>query len=110
MKIKIGNLEWTVLRAAAHEPVLVVDGLECTGTTWLGKAEIYIDETLQGSRAMRTLVHELCHAYIFSTQAIRPETWDEEAICDFVAVYALEITKLASEVFNVLYSSSEVDK
>lgn len=103
MNIKIGSLDWTILKAKSHDPVLMVDGVECTGTTWLGRAEIYIDDALEGSRALRTIAHELCHAYIFSTQAIRPETWDEESMCDFIAEYGKEISTVAFNVYQTLF-------
>ena len=103
MKIKIVDLVWDVEKVPAHDPALMVDGSECFGTTWIGHLKICVNAGLVGDRARRTILHELCHAYIWSTQAIRPETWDEEAVCDFMAIYGPQMAKVADKVFEALY-------
>lgn len=103
MKIDIEGQSWSIEKKQSHSPSLMVDGAECCGTTWLGHLKIYIDAALTGDRAMRTIRHELCHAYIWSTQAVRPEAWDEEALCDFMAIYGPQISKAADAVFEALF-------
>lgn len=103
MKVTIANQEWVVEKVPPHDPSLFVGNSESLGAAWLGHMRICIASDLKGDRAKRTIRHELCHAYIYATQANRPETWDEEAICEFMAVYGPEITSVARKVFEALF-------
>ena len=104
MKIKIADQLWDVEKVPAHDPALMVDGSECFGTTWIGHLRICINGSLEGDRARRTIRHELAHAYIWATQAVRPESWDEESLCDFVAIYGPQISRMADKVFEALFT------
>lgn len=103
MKIVIANQEWVVDKVPPHDPSLFVDGGEVLGSTWLAHLRICIAGDLKADRAKRTIKHELCHAYIYSTQANRPDTWDEEAICEFFGIYSDEINKQANEIYKALF-------
>ena len=103
MNVSIGNQSWVVEKVPAHDPTLMVDGTECFGTTWIGHLRICVSAELKEDAARRTLRHELCHAFIWSTQAVRPESWAEEALCDFMAMYGPQITRAADKLFEALY-------
>lgn len=103
MKIVIAHQTWEVEKVSGHDPKLYVNGEECTGTAWLAHFKIYISADLKGDRALRTIRHEVCHAFIFSTQAVRPESWSEEDLCDFMSIYCQDITKYSQEIYNALF-------
>lgn len=97
-KITIAGQEWEVFTADAHDPELIADGRACTGTTWCGHFKIYLSNELSGSRLLRTIKHELTHATIYSTQCEVPENFNEEQICEFVAIYGDVIADLAQKI------------
>ena len=103
MRIEIGGQQWSIEKVNAHHPGLFCDGDSCSGTTWNGSAEIYLSNELKGDQVARVVTHELTHAYIYSTQAVRPEQYTEEDICELVAIYAWEIAVLTQEVCRELY-------
>jgi len=92
MKKKIGTIViagqcWDVYAADSHDAELFANGSACFGTTWYGNYSIYISNELSGSRARRTIAHEVVHAYLYSTQHSMPESYTEEQVCDFVSIY-----------------------
>lgn len=104
MKINLEGLTWQVELADAHSPELMVDNEPCRGTTWCGHQRIYISNELSPECALRVIRHEVTHAYIWSTQIYLPKTFDEEYICDFMAVWAPCILDTSKRIFEVLYN------
>lgn len=104
-KIKFCILDqmWTIETATPHDANLYVDNTVCTGTMWAAKHAIYISDELSPERAWRTILHELSHAYIAATQAIVPESYTEEDLCEFVSIYALELITRATSLHKELY-------
>lgn len=94
--IPIAGQLWTVYAADSHDAELFVNGGACFGTTWSGSYSIYISNELSGTRARRTITHEVTHAYLYSTQCNMPESYSEEQLCDFIAIYCDEI-RIVSE-------------
>lgn len=112
MKINLEGLTWQVALADAHSPELMVNGEPCRGTTWCGHQRIYISNELSADCAMRVIRHEVAHAYIWSTQMSLPKTFDEEWICDFIAMWATQILAASIVIYNGLYTevpSNEVN-
>ena len=103
MKININNHSWNVYKAAATNPVLMVDGLSCRGTTWCDQQEIYIAKEINKESAMRVIKHELVHAYLYSTQMNVPKKFTEEDLCEFVACWGEEIMDKAFHIYAQLY-------
>lgn len=103
MLIKILDQEWIVEKVEPHSPELFVDNKWCLGTEWPARQRINISSELSSDRALRTITHELCHAYLDATQANRPESWDEEAICDLMAIYGALIVAEAKRVYQELF-------
>ncbi len=57
---------------------------------------IYLDKNLTPDRMRQTLIHELAHAYM---NEYYPTSWfDEEVLCNFVAIYAEDIIKVADKL------------
>lgn len=104
MHILIAGQKWDVLKVSGHDPGLYADAKTCLGTAWPGHLRIYISAELEGDSALRTIKHELVHAYIYSTQAIRPETWDEEDVCEFLSIYGDEIIQQANLVYTKFFA------
>lgn len=103
MVIEIAGQQWQVNKVEAHHPGVMVDGTARRGACWCGKAEIYISNEVTGDQVVRVVMHELAHAYIYSTQAIQPESWNEEDICEMFAIYALEIGEMCQVVCRSLF-------
>ena len=95
--------EWTVERVQPHDPNLYVNDSVCVGTMWAAKQAIYISNELSAERAWRTLMHELCHAYIAATQATVHESWTEEDVCELMSIYAYTLVEQATQLHNDLY-------
>ena len=88
MIIEIAGQQWQVEKVEAHHPGLFVEGTARRGACWCGSAEIYVSDELKGDQVARVVLHELAHAYIYSTQAVQPESWSEEDVCEMIAIYA----------------------
>lgn len=101
--IEINGQQWSVEKVDAHHPGLFVEGTARRGAAWCGQAEIYLSNELKGDQVARVAMHELAHAYIYSTQAITPEAWSEEDVCELCALYAWEMSALCQAVVRELY-------
>lgn len=103
MTIEIAGQQWQVQKVESHHPGLFVDSTACRGACWCGQAEIYISNELKGDQISRVVMHELAHAYVYSTQAITPESWTEEDVCEMFAIYAWEMSALCQQVCSELF-------
>ena len=110
MTIEIAGQQWLVEKVESHHPGLFVEGTARRGACWCGSAEIYISNESKGDQAVRVVMHELTHAYIYSTQAIRPESWNEEDICEMFAIYALEMCEMCQAVCRDLFPEVKLRK
>jgi hypothetical protein len=109
MRIHINHLLWEVNVVPTTDPGLHVDGEMCRGATWYGKQQIYLAEELTANTAMRVIIHELTHAYLYSTQMRLPDTFTEEEVCEFVACWGTDIISMANEVYTGLYCPDLMD-
>lgn len=107
MRIHINHLLWEIEVVPTTDPELRVDGEMCRGATWYGKQQIYLAEELNANTALRVIIHELTHAYLYSTQMRLPDTFTEEEVCEFVACWAVDIVDTADAVYSELYSPWE---
>ena len=103
MVIEIAGQQWQVHKVEAHHPGVMVEGTARRGACWCSKAEIYISKEVTGDQVPRVVMHELTHAYIYSTQAAQLEAWQEEEVCDLIAIYAWEICALCQAVCETLF-------
>jgi hypothetical protein len=99
-KITITDQKWDVFFTDAHDPELVVDGTYRMGTTWPARYEIYISNEIKGDRLKRILSHELVHALIESSQIVKSESYTEEDLCEFMAIYAKPLAEFVDSLFN----------
>lgn len=91
MVISIANQTWQVYAVESNHPGLFVDGTARRGACWCGDSKIYVSNELEADQIRRVLMHELTHAYIYATQAVTPEAWDEESICELYAIWGMQI-------------------
>lgn len=109
MRININHLLWEINVVSTTDPELMVDGEMCRGTTWFGKQQIFLAKELNANTALRVIIHELTHAYLYSTQMRIPETFTEEEVCEFVACWGADIISMANEVYTELYCPDLMD-
>lgn len=103
MVIEIAEQQWQVHRVESNHPGLYVENTARRGACWCGKAEIYLSTELEGDQAVRVIMHELTHAYIYSTQAVQPENWAEEDVCELFAIYARPASILCQMICQRLF-------
>lgn len=96
--VAIGQATWRVSIEDSHSSKLCVDGDVSRGCTWCGKHEICLSNELTRLTFRRVCAHELTHAILFSTQACLLETYTEEQLCDFMALYGGEVVNLADKL------------
>ena len=96
MKFTVNNLEWT-MGFANEDTVLLNNGEKII----LGLTE-YIPQTISIRKGMskqmtrRTVIHELCHCFLFSF-GFCAGSYDEEAVCNLFESHADSILKLTNE-------------
>ncbi len=88
--IMINDLNWTVRFLPYGDEALVSGDDECYGLTEFSKLTINVCDQLPPQLIERTLRHELTHAYLFSN-GIDGDGMDEEAVCNFVEAFGLDI-------------------
>lgn len=103
MIIEIAGQQWLVEKVESHHPGLFVEETARRGACWCGSTEIYISNELKGDQVARVVMHELAHAYIYSTQAVQPESWTEEDVCEMFAIYAGPMCLLCRLVCQELF-------
>lgn len=63
---------------------------------------IYLDKDLKKERMKQTLIHELTHAYI--NECYPSEIFDEEDLCNFIAIYSEDILTEANRIYKEVKS------
>ena len=100
--IKILDDFWDIRQVKSSDAHLIVEGTTRIGATWPLQHEIYVLEDLGYSATRNVLRHELCHAYIAATQVDPDYEWNEEAVCEMMAIYGPLIVRTAEEIANYL--------
>lgn len=98
INIRINDQKWKVKITESHDPSLICDGTVCRGCTWCSNQTIYISNELTKATFLKVITHELVHASLTSTQMSIPESFTEEQMADFFALYGQRILKLAKEL------------
>ena len=98
MKININNYKWTVKFEDPDADVLNNGGC-FIGLTVYQELKIYIRKGLPEEVARSTVIHELCHAFLF-TYGIQADDYDEEQVCNFFGTHADRILKLTDRIMR----------
>lgn len=91
MRFKINGIEWQTVEVPSSDGSLRrSDGSLSVGVTDNGTYCIYLSKSLRGAFKRKVMIHEVCHAFMFSYGILIPIE-QEEFICDFVATYGDDI-------------------
>lgn len=52
-------------------------------------------------KLLHLIIHEVTHAYVYETQVVKG-LWNEESVCEFMAMYGPEIIKISKRILNSL--------
>lgn len=108
VQIRIGNIAWSVYAVKRNDERLMNEDDEAVmGITYFREARIYVcTEDTSADIIKRTILHELCHAALFSC-GFTAASMDEEDICNFFESNAVDLCAQASIVYNALIAESQ---
>ena len=91
MQFNINGCKWEVLECSGSE-IPLNDGF-FFGRTFFLEKRIYINNALPHELKIKTLRHELTHAFLAETQINqeKEQQYSEEMLCDFVGHYGGQI-------------------
>ena len=104
-RLKIGSLIWTIQKVPEDSKYLIhEDGDICYGICNPDSLTIYIQGTGLDNQLYKSyLIHELTHAFIFSTFCYTKRKFDEEELCCFMQYQAPNILETAEYVWKELF-------
>lgn len=101
MQITINGINWEVKFVNPESRLLIDnDGNSCLGLTFLNRGEIYIGINRPYDMVKRTVIHEISHAVLATTQITNPANYTEEDIVRFVASYGKIILEATDKVME----------
>ncbi len=108
VQIRIGNIAWSVYAVKRDDERLMNEDDEAVmGITYFREARIYVcTEDTSADIIKRTILHELCHAALFS-RGFTPSAMDEEDICNFFESNAQALCSLGAQVYEALTSEAQ---
>jgi Zn-dependent peptidase ImmA (M78 family) len=101
MQVIINNIEWKIIELSNDDRRLLSAHGVCNGYCYPALSEIYIDQNLPLDRKRRALMHELTHAFLSVHNLSQQETYTEEELAEFVALYGREIYQIMDAYFMV---------
>lgn len=96
MKFTVNNLEWTMVFADADKAFLNENGNTILGLTEYVNQTISIRKGMTKELTRSTVIHELCHCFLFSF-GFCAESYDEEAVCNLFGSHADAILNLTDK-------------
>lgn len=108
VQIRIGNIAWSVYAVKRDDERLMNEDDEAVmGITYFREARIYIcTEDTSADIIRRTILHELCHAALFSC-GFTAASMDEEDICNFFESNAQALCSLGAQVYEALMTDAQ---
>lgn len=100
MKAYINGYEWKIVFTNSQSDLSRSDGSTALGVTDKNTGYIYLSSHLKGGLLRKVLLHELCHAFIFS-YGYYLTVEEEEFLCSFVDSYAYDMVTLTNNLLNV---------
>ena len=98
MKVEINGVEWNIEEATPTTNTrLYVDGSPRFGICELGCKNILIDKNLRPDVKIQVLRHELTHAFLNAFLLDRKESYTEEELAEFVALYGQQVCDYANQ-------------
>lgn len=99
MKVDINGIKYEIKEVEPTHSMLIVGDRRCAGTTHYHHQEIYLSSELMPDTKCSTLRHELTHAFLAETQIESRDKFNEEMLCEFVAMYGKKICDIADKYF-----------
>ena len=104
MKFEINGIEWTIREEDEKSKYLTIidqQGKECQAIGFCAHENKYIllAKQLPKDQKVRTLRHELTHAFCYDCLVSNRYEFDQEALCEFVAIYSPRINQIADDYF-----------
>lgn len=98
MKITVNGLECTITREPTRSTKLLdLKGGYSLGTQSIRDGNICIDESLDLPLTKKVLKHELAHLFLYAHLLQLKESYGEEELCEFMALYSGEINRICDE-------------
>lgn len=102
INIKVNNYNWCIELTDNIENLTNKEGNICKGTTSYKNKTIYLDYKISEETAKHVLIHELTHVYIYETQLELKSYYNEEDLCEFVAMYGERVIKKAKSILKAV--------
>lgn len=96
MKFNVNGLGWCIEYVPEDKVYMNEHGGMFFGLTEYNKQFISIREGLSKQMTRQTVIHELCHCFLFS-YGISCDWYDEEQICNFFGSFADQIIRIADK-------------
>lgn len=100
MKFNINDIEWEIIELDGLDTRLQNKGEYCAGVCVYDKKEIYLLNNIKLSHKRKVLIHELAHAHLYDCLLKNTGKFDEEEVCEFVAIYGTQIFGIADKYFT----------
>ena len=109
VSIEICDLDWKVILCNSDDPKLTCNEDNVCGRCYKVQKLILINDSLSDDLLLRTLTHEITHAFIWS-YGFEDVNFEEEVVCNFIETYATEITEMAGKLFSIFKRPEEKSK
>ena len=96
MKFIVNKLEWSIKHVNEDKVLLNHEDETFLGLTDYIKQTISIRKGMSEQLTRQTVIHELCHCFLFSF-GISTESYDEEQVCNFFGSHADTILDLTDK-------------
>ena len=96
MEFSINGINWTMEYADSDKDFLNDGDNTILGLTKFLEQTIYIRKGMSKKLTRRTVIHELCHCFLFSL-GFSSETFDEETVCNIFGNNGVRIIMITNE-------------
>lgn len=99
----INGITYKIIVVDEQDKNLFLNGNWRYGVVSFDQQVIYLSKSGTAARRYAVLMHELAHVFLYETQIDMPsgeETYDLEAVCEFVGIYADRMTRIADDFFK----------
>lgn len=101
IEIEINGIIWRVQFVKPSDTRLLMPTGYTIGVTDLDVHKIYISNNLTDEMLERCVLHELCHAIIYS-YGLPIDVQDEECVCQVMEVFSDDVEDLADQIYEQL--------
>lgn len=100
MKFKINDIEWKIIEVDAENEILFFNNKLHYGVAFAGlKKQIFLNKDMKLDLKRHVLLHELTHAFLADSFLKYKCKFDEEEVCEIVALCSPSIHRVADLYF-----------